>query len=150
MIRKLFPLISVLGAIGLAGCSGSEESLLGPLAPETAPIETAQSTATVGLLGARLAAGGAVLLVPPSAFPVGTEVVLSVTLSGTETFYSVDFGGASSLLPAVLTINSFAGHTVLFADTEHGWIELGVRLNGVFTQPLSVACSFKTSDDVYE
>jgi hypothetical protein len=100
-------------------------------------------------LGATVAAGGAVLVVPAGAFPVGTQVLLTVSSTGSDVLYSADFGGASSFLPSILTINA-AGKTKLFGAAAGGWILLQTNLSGVFAQPLTVASSFKTSDDVFE
>jgi hypothetical protein len=152
VIRKLIVLFAFAGTVVLGGCSSSEDfPLAPPVIEEAAPVATAQSVVTVGILGAQSSVGGAVLVVPPGALPIGTQVALSVWSSDGETFFEVDFGGAASFVPSVLTIHALGGGpTSLYANAGFGWSLVQTSLTGVFTRPLSAAASFKTSDDTDE
>lgn len=148
MIRKVASFIAIAGAFSLTGCSSSDNSPFAPSVPETAPVATAQSVATVGLLGAQVAVDGALLVVPPGALPVGTQVRLNVWSFGPETHYDVDLGGGSSFLPAILTINAAGeGQVSLLAKTGGTWNLIATSLSGLFTHPLSAAASLKTTRD---
>lgn len=148
MKRKLASLVALAIAVGLAGCSSSDDSPLAPAVPSLEAVATAQSVATVGLLGARVAVDGAVLVVPAGALPLGTQVSLNVWSFGPETHYDVDLGGAPAFLPSVLTINtSGQGQVTLLAKDGEIWDVVATTLSGVFVHPLQVACSLKTTRD---
>ena len=151
MIRKLVRVITVASAISLGGCSASDDSPTRPPVPDLSAATTAISSAVVTILGAQVITNGAVLVVPPGALPIGTEVSVSVWSSGSETHYEVDLGAPATFLPAILTIQAPQGvQASLFARNAGTWTLMGTSLTGVFTRPLSASASFKTDlDEIY-
>lgn len=121
------------------------------MVPDVAAATTSSSSAVVNILGAQVIASGAVLVVPPGALPIGTEVSVSVWSFGPETYYDVDLGSLTTFLPAILTIHAPEGiEASLFAKSGGTWTHIGTSLTGVFTRPLSASASFKTDlDEIY-
>lgn len=145
---KLSLVIALGSAIGLSACSPADESPVAPTIQEATPALTASSSAVVGILGAGISTGGAVLLVPPGALPIGTVVSISVWSFGPETHYDVELGASATFLPAILTIHSVSGvRTSLYSMNGGAWSLVETSLTGVLTRPLSASASLKTDFD---